>query len=171
MREKLKVINLFGGAGIGKSTLSSIIFANLKRDGIDCELVTEYAKDKVWEEATIVLDNQVYVFGNQFHRLNRVVNKVDIAITDSPILLSTLYNNKFSKLDDLVLECHNGFDNINLFLERKVIYNENGRRHTLDESIAFDMKLKMLLDQFGVKYTIVNPMNEELIMKIIKENI
>ena len=42
------VVNLFGAPGAGKSTGAAYIFAILKMHGIDAELVTEFAKDKLW---------------------------------------------------------------------------------------------------------------------------
>ena len=44
------VVNLFGAPGAGKSTGAAYIFAMLKMAGINAELVTEFAKDKVYEE-------------------------------------------------------------------------------------------------------------------------
>ena len=41
---RLKVINFYGGAGIGKSTIAADIFSKLKRKGHKTELVGEYAK-------------------------------------------------------------------------------------------------------------------------------
>lgn len=41
------VVNLFGAPGAGKSTGAAHIFAELKMCGINTELVTEFAKDKV----------------------------------------------------------------------------------------------------------------------------
>ena len=43
------IVNLFGGPGTGKSTGAAYIFSQLKLAGIDCEFVSEFAKDKVWE--------------------------------------------------------------------------------------------------------------------------
>ena len=43
------VVNLFGAPGAGKSTGAAYIFSRLKMLGINAELVTEFAKDKVWE--------------------------------------------------------------------------------------------------------------------------
>jgi tRNA uridine 5-carbamoylmethylation protein Kti12 len=80
------IISMIGGPGTGKSTLAAEIFARLKRDHYDVELVTEYAKDLTWNEAQKVLQNQVYVFAKQQHRFWRLKNKVDIVVTDSPIL-------------------------------------------------------------------------------------
>ena len=61
--KKTLVVNLFGAPGSGKSTAAAYIFALLKMAGINAELVTEFAKDKVWEEAKAAFENQQYLFG------------------------------------------------------------------------------------------------------------
>lgn len=57
------LVNLYGAPGSGKSTGAAYIFSKLKMAGIDAELVTEFAKDKVWEESKAPFDNQAYMFG------------------------------------------------------------------------------------------------------------
>ena len=52
-------INLTAQPGAGKSTLAAATFAKLKMLGINCELVTEFAKDKVWENNKMALSNQI----------------------------------------------------------------------------------------------------------------
>jgi adenylate kinase family enzyme len=42
-------VNLFGSPGTGKSTMAASIFAELKWRGVDCEIVTEYAKELTWK--------------------------------------------------------------------------------------------------------------------------
>ena len=56
------VVNMFASPGSGKSTLAAYTFAKLKMLGVNCELVTEFAKDKVWENNNKALANQLYVF-------------------------------------------------------------------------------------------------------------
>lgn len=41
------VVNLFAQPGAGKSTGAAYIFAKLKMAGVNAELITEFAKDKV----------------------------------------------------------------------------------------------------------------------------
>ena len=65
------LINLFGAPGAGKSTGAAYIFSKLKMHGINAELVTEFAKDKVWEESKAVFNNQAYIFGKQYFKISR----------------------------------------------------------------------------------------------------
>lgn len=129
------VINLFGAPGAGKSTLAAGLFYELKMVGVNCELVREYAKDKVWEESFATLDDQVYVFGKQLHRMNVVADKVDVIITDSPILLSLHYAKDITaEFHSLILSTFRSFNNVNYFVNRKKPYNPSGRMQTEDES-------------------------------------
>lgn len=132
------VVNLCGAPGAGKSTGAAYVFSKLKMQGVNCELVTEYAKDKVWEEDTTALNNQAYVFGHQLFRLTKLEGKVDVAITDSPLLLSLIYNNDKKRLgeafNDVVKNCFNSFDNINFFIHRVKPYDPKGRLQTEKES-------------------------------------
>ena len=76
--KKTLIVNLIGGPGSGKSTCASGIFYQLKKLGINCELALEFAKDKVWEESIKTLDDQFYIFGKQYHKLFRLMDKVDV---------------------------------------------------------------------------------------------
>ena len=58
-------------------------------NNVDCELVTEFAKDKVWEESTEVFKCQPYIFAKQLFRQSRVKDKVDVIVTDSLAIART----------------------------------------------------------------------------------
>jgi hypothetical protein len=109
------VVNLFGGPGCGKSTGAAYVFSRLKEAGVNVELVTEFAKDLTWDKSD-ALNDQLYMFANQFHRLYRCKRSgVDIVVTDSPLLLSNLYRDKqspfFAKpFTDYVKYCHEAYD-------------------------------------------------------------
>jgi len=133
------VVNFFAGPGTGKSTTMAHCFAELKWKGYDCEMATEYAKDKVWEGSEHVLNNQFYVSGKQYHRLKRLEGKVQIILTDSPLLLATYYGRKEpQEFRDLLIKYHETFENLNVFLRRQKDYNPNGRLQTLEEAKAID---------------------------------
>ena len=147
------IVNLYGGPGLGKSTTAAGIFFFLKSKGINCELVTEFAKDLTWEGRTTALSNQIYVFGKQHHKLFRVKDKVDVVITDSPLLLSMIYNNyKTYTFNKLVYETYNQFTNVDYFLGRVKKYNPAGRNQTEDEAKQLDNKIHSALKDLNIDF-------------------
>lgn len=166
-----QIINLYGGPGTGKSTTAAHTFALLKHQGINCELVTEYAKDKVWEDSLEVLGNQIYVFGKQYHRIYRLLDKVDYIITDSPLLLSIHYAKAHGPLfKGLVYEVYNSMKNIDIFLERQKKYQAIGRLQTEEEAKVIDKEIRNILDSYVPKKYHVFPANfstPEIIVSMI----
>lgn len=147
------VVNLFGAPGAGKSTGAAYIFSKLKMAGINAELVTEFAKDKVWEESKAVFQNQAYIFGKQYFRISRVQDKVDVVITDSPILLSSFYANDDvlgEEFDALIMKVFNSYDSMNVFVNRVKPYNHSGRFQTESESDELANVMRKFLDEHGV---------------------
>lgn len=156
---KTLVINLFGAPGAGKSTSAATVFASLKRQDIDAELVTEFAKDKVWEENTEVFKNQIYILGKQYFKLTRCIGKVRVIVTDSPIELSSYYNSDPAiekDLKNLVMNVSNSITSIDFFLNRVKKYNPNGRYQTEEESDKVSVELKNFLDENEIAYTEVD---------------
>lgn len=148
------IINLFGGPGTGKSTGAAHIFAKLKMAGVDAELVTEFAKDKTWEANAAALSNQFYILGKQSFRLSRVAGQVDVIITDSPLLLSTMYLPNEPYADNFkkaTVDLFNTFNNVNYYLRRVKAYNPNGRNQTELEANAIAEKTRQLLDDLNIK--------------------
>lgn len=149
------LVNLFGAPGAGKSTGAAYVFSKLKMAGINAELVTEFAKDKVWEESKAVFDNQAYIFGKQYFRISRCYDKVDVIVTDSPLLLSILYNNDIvlgETFNALVRRVFGSFNNLNYLLTRVKDYNPAGRFQTEQESDILAFQLKELLKQEQIEY-------------------
>ena len=149
------VVNLFGAPGAGKSTGAAYIFSKLKLAGISAELITEFAKDKVYEETKEIWNNQVYIFGKQYFRLSRVKDKVDVVVTDAPIFLSTYYNNDpilGKAFDDVCLNIHFSFDNLNVFVHRAKPYNPKGRFQTEAESDQVAVELEHYLVKNAIEY-------------------
>lgn len=81
------VINLFGEPSVGKSTCAMDITSKLKRNGINAEYVSEFAKDKVYENNDEIFKHQEYIFGKQSFKMGRVKDKVQVMIVDSPLIL------------------------------------------------------------------------------------
>jgi hypothetical protein len=157
--KKVKVINLFAGPGCGKSTGAAFIFSILKMLGVNAELVTEFAKDKTWEENFKALACQPYVAGKQIWKMDRCIDGVDVIITDSPIVLSTLYNhdpNIEPYFSNMVISKFNEYDNYSYLLNRVKPYNPKGRNQTKKESMLIDDATKIVLERYSVPYTTVD---------------
>ena len=150
------IVNLFGVPGAGKSTGAAYIFSQLKMRGINAELITEFAKDKVWENNEKVFKNQLYLFGKQSFRISRVQDEVDVIATDSPLLLSILYNQTpilGENFNQLVYDVFNSYNNINYLIRRTKPYNPSGRMQTEEESNALAQPMVDLLTNWNVTYS------------------
>lgn len=152
------VVNLFAGPGAGKSTTAAEVFSRLKRAGINAELVTEYAKDLTWENRQPILEDQLYIFAKQNRRVARLLNQVDVVVTDSPIILGLAYTpvGYYNSFAPLVREVWNSYNNVNFFIDRQQrVYNSRGRNQTYEEAILLDLAVKNLLFANEVEYDVV----------------
>lgn len=148
------VVNFCGGPCSGKSSMAANVFAHLKWQDINCELVQEYAKDLVWEHRHKTFENQIYMFGKQHHRIYRVVGQVDVIVTDSPILLTPIYDlEKRNTLKNLVLEEFNKVHNLNIFLKRKKKYQPKGRNQNEEQAKEKDLEIKTFLEENKIRYS------------------
>lgn len=145
-------VNFYGGPGSGKSTMAAAVFAELKSNGMNAELVTEYAKKKAWEEAYKVFECQMYVCAQQIYSMFTVSKHVDIIVTDSPIIMATAYNNGDKLLDAILAREHKKYNNIDIFLNRVKKYNPKGRMQTEDEAKEKDKQIKAILKDNKIKY-------------------
>lgn len=84
-------INLYGGPGVGKSTLAAQIFARLKKQGHKIELVQEFIKTWAWQGRKAKDFDQLYIFAQQMERELCLLRAGVSIITDSPLLLNLAY--------------------------------------------------------------------------------
>lgn len=141
---------------VHNSSGAAYIFSKLKFAGINVELITEFAKDKVYEENVGVFKDQLYIFGKQHFKQSRLVGSVDVAVTDSPIPLSVFYNTDTEiaqPFDTLVRKVFDKYDNMSYFIRRTKPYNPSGRFQTEEQSDAMvDDMLKFSQSYSDIKF-------------------
>lgn len=151
----MKVINFFGGPCSGKSTAAAGLFYIMKKAKYNVELVTEFAKDLVYEENHKALSEQNYVFANQEYRLSRLKNKVDFVITDSPLILSLIYVKNYPySFHSFCVDMFDQYDNLNLFIQRNHNYVEEGRTQSEEEAKNIDRDIRHYLREYNYNYKI-----------------
>lgn len=173
---KTVVIGLLGGPGSGKSTTSCGLFYELKRAGRDVELVREYVKQWAWEGKKVGPYDQPYIFGKQLKMETSLYGKVQYIITDSPLLLSPMYEMFYNNGESLVYEScmkhiakakSNNVHHINFMLKRTKVYNPAGRYNTEAEAIEFDSFLRNEMDKLNISYVDIESGDADKVNEIL----
>jgi hypothetical protein len=154
LNKELTVVNYWGGPGTGKSVAAAGLFFAMKIQRFEVELVTEYAKDCVWEERWKLFPEQDYFLAKQNRRIRRLVGKVDYAINDSPLALSLSYVPKDfpDSFKTFCFDQFNSYTNFNIFLNRVSDYEALGRRQSKESADAKSKHIKSIMDQYKIEY-------------------
>lgn len=169
------VVNLFGEPSAGKSTAAMDITARLKRQGINAEYVSEFAKDKVYEQNSEVFKHQEYIFGKQSFKMGRVRDKVQVIVVDSPLILSIIYNqNEYlgEAFEQVVMDTFNSYNNKNYLLVRNHDYEVSGRFQNENEANEVREQLISELNKLNISYETATSSEEDcekIANEIVKE--
>ena len=176
--KRTTVINIYGGSGVGKSVTSAKLYAEMSISPSygDIELVREYAKDLVWSGDMKTLKHQPSVTSEQIRRQSILYGKVDFIITDSPIRLGEIYASQeyLEEVCRMIDEEEKKYSEVNILLKRSsdVSFVQNGRVHSLEESIGIDAEIKRMLDRHNKRYVeLSNKLDVLSIMREIEKEI
>ena len=137
----------------------------------------EYAKDKAWEFGNShqgvpkVFQAQEYIFGKQHFRMRRCSASVDVIITDCPLFLGLVYmptDFELPSMKNVIREAYDMYDNLDVFLIRNKPYNPNGRFQDEESAKGLDVKVKSMLTQQNVEFSIVNSGRDSVTDIIVK---
>lgn len=150
------IVNLWGGPGIGKSSVAYGVSYLLKKKGISFEYIGEYAKSLAWSNDPKI-KNQLYVTTKQiYQQMIPVLGGTPVVVTDSPILLGTVHRGLGCTpgFDVYMKEVYDLFDNLNILLVRntdEIKYDPNGRTEKdVQEAIVKDNILNDMLNKFNI---------------------
>ena len=177
-----KIINIFGGPGIGKSSIAAGITYKLKKNHISCDQPYEFPKLLAWDDNHSAIQDQLYVLANQHRGIVKSYGKVDYIVLDSPILLSLTYSNYYKgteypsslygeSFDKMVLDTFNQYDNINIVLDRADgVHNNDERYQNLEESKELDGVIENSLIENNIPFHKIKVDDDTVdnIMKLVK---
>lgn len=167
----MKVINLFGAPGAGKSTTMLGLTYRMKMMGLSVENTPEYFKELVLEEGHHAkFGGQIHVLTEQNRRLARLLGKNDFAITDCPLPLIGYYTpaNYFKGFSALVKQLNNEYDNVNYIILRKHEFENEKRAHNEQQSDEIAVELPKYLKKNGIKFKIVDS-SEDLVEILLQD--
>lgn len=157
---KLKVINLFGAPGSGKSKIAQLIAGISFRYNHNILYVDEYVKKLCWEQSNKKrFENQVLVTAEQYTKqLVLLENNIEYCVTDSPIILGTLYSPEtyFNTYNKLCFELFESFTNYNFLIKRgDFVYETVGRNEDEASSNILHHQQTTLLINNNYDFTII----------------
>jgi nicotinamide riboside kinase len=166
------VINLIGGPGCGKSILSAKLFVKLKLNYTSCDISFEYIKRKLREKALKVIESQIYIFGKQQFQLFTMKDEVEVIVTDSPIILSSIYDKtNCPHLKALILKEFRSYKNFTYFIERDedVEYEQEGRYQDLAGAREVDKMVKKFMDKNKIPYKVITGVGKKSVKLIMSD--
>ncbi len=182
----IRRINFYGGPGVGKSTAALYTTAKFKKRGYRCELAREFVKHWTYYNRVPSKWDQVHVFGQQVQEESILLeNSIDIAVSESPLVLNTWYANAcHPELTPHLLKIARLFDEafpaIHVFLDRgELDFDPVGRFSVHDEQAISEIDRSMyafVSDYVGTEnlHIITSPFNpwelDQLLAKIVVHN-
>lgn len=171
------IINLFAGSGAGKSTTAAGIFYLMKLKGLNVELVREYVKDWAYLGKIPTENDQSYLFGEQSQRESILYGKVDYIITDSPLMLSGVYEAYYSKgrrtgaADHAKEFIHmvklSGHIYKNFWINRTKPFSQIGRYETEEQAREIDVFMKKYLEVHNIPFVEISTPDAERAQTIV----
>lgn len=169
-----KIIELFGGPGIGKSSMAFDLCSRMKQKHYDVELVKEYAKNYAHANQKISDYDQLYILAKQMKSEVQLYGKVEYIVTDSPLLLNAFYSTLVYDNEDfgnaalslIELSKKDKVERLPYFLNRIHPYQEKGRFQNEVEALAIDTGVYNYMKDWYTQFKQVNTVED--IMKDIE---
>lgn len=166
--KKTLCVCLYGGPGTGKSVQQALIFARLKMWGVDAIMSMEAAKLHVYSGSKEIL-TQEGLYGDQLKELNLFNGKVDVIVTEAPLLFNIIYDRTYNNKFDIdwhrsVANTYNKFDNFTVMYNRAHDYQQEGRYQDEAAAKEVDKIMRNVLKEYGSIDIETEPFEENAIM-------
>lgn len=167
----MKIINLYGAPGAGKSTTMLGLTYIMKMMGLSVEHTPEFFKELILENSdSEKFGGQLYILGEQNRRLARLKGQNDFAVTDCPLPLIGYYTPEdyIDGFDTIVKNLYHKYDNVNYFILRNHEFESEKRIHDETQSDEIASKLPEYFEKNGVVYKVMRS-GPDLVERIIED--
>lgn len=150
-------VHFYGSPGVGKSVIAASVFAALKKAGVNCELVQEYAKELVFA-GTLDPATQIVTSAEQLRREVALRGKVRVLVSDSPPILGGVYAPDISygrALEKCIGHAMRDWARLSFLVSRPSMvrsYEQAGRKETAAQSLALQAAVKDLLKRNDIAH-------------------
>jgi hypothetical protein len=157
----VKLVNLFGAPGVGKTGVRSELVGLMKAQGLHVEEIKEHAKYLLSVGLDWMLkEDQLSVLAQQNHwQLVAKRAGFDWAVTDSPVLLCPFYAGEgyLPSFEAMALEVHRMYTNKNFFLvpQEDAPYDNRFREPDPKKARARTNQMQEYLTRLKVPYQLL----------------
>ena len=118
------------------------------------------------------MEDQVYIFAKQHHKLKVLEDKVDVIVTDCCLLNSLVYGERDEDLDRYILKKFKSYNNLNVLLCRKQEYVNDGRVESKDEALKLDNVYRQVLINNNIDFIELDNVDacDYIISHLLKNN-
>jgi len=161
-KKQTKIINFYGGPGVGKTTAAAYVFSQLKMHNKSVELVTEYAKELTWlKNRNSQQDYEIAIY--QLNRIESAMDEHDYVVTDAPILLQLAYvKDLHPGFEQFIADKHKEMDTLDIVIDRTHAYTMESRFHDEKQAKKKDDEIYGLLRKHGNTPIHITPSSTEL---------
>lgn len=151
-------IALLGAPGTGKSTVAAYVYALLKDEGLDGDLVQEYIREHINRHKKVPsITFQNIVYERQLEKENILPEGLDFFVTDSPHILSYIYAAMYINYDDIDQVELLGDLYLKFLRESRKAYDlvyvlEHNHRPKMDDGVRYQTKDEMRVLKKGIPH-------------------
>lgn len=162
-----KVINFCAGPSAGKTTAGLTLAGIMKTQRMNVLYVPEVAMELVVAGRIPELDDQLWLLGEQSHRLYMAKGQFDYIVTDAPIFMMMHYVKANAKKYDslswqssfnrICMATFVQFENYTFYVDRgDRKFLQTGRVQNEEQSKAIDGEILTILHDNGIDYRVAH---------------
>lgn len=137
-------LQLWGGPGVGKSSVAAGVFYQLKLHGVCCEAPREFVKDEHYRGELQLLSQQT-IIEQQYRNHTAAIDQVDVLVAECPAATPLAYctPEEYAAYAPQVRRATHDWVTLDVLLLRnpEYGYQTTGRTQTAEEALRFEQDI------------------------------